>query len=110
MTPDMESHVYGMLAPLGGVTVHQYDGASIYPGRADVCNLQVDVRASSKKRARDRAYTARDLVLDLETTDWVGQPLVVLAVDTVQGPAWLPEPDGAPRYVFRVAVRVHPQP
>ena len=108
--PDMEALLYARLKGLGGVTVFQFDAASEFPGRVEIVNLQVDVRASSKKRARDRAYEAREMVWALQAENWAGQPLVVQAVDVVQGPGWLPEPDGAPRYVFRVAIRVHPQP
>jgi hypothetical protein len=110
MSPDMEAFAWAALKDLGGITVFQVDGGKEWPGRIDLCQLQVDVRASSKKRARDRAYAARDRILDWEAANWIGKPLVVQAVDVVQGPAWLPEPDGAPRYVFRVDLRVHPQP
>jgi hypothetical protein len=108
--PDMEQVVYGLLKDLGGISVFQYASKYEWPGRMETQSLQVDVRASSKKRARDRAYEAQRMVLDLEGRDWHDQTFVIQAVDVEGGPQWLPEPDGAPRYEFRVAIRCHPQP
>lgn len=107
--PDFEALVWDRIRHLGGVTVWAYDGNQEWPGHVEVCELQIDVRASSKKRARDRAYAARDLVLALSGEDWKEAALVVNDSSVTSGPFWLPDADGAPRYVLRMSVRGHVQ-
>lgn len=99
--PDVELLVYTLLKDLGGITVHAVAANADWPYIAETVIVQVDVRASSKKRARDRAYAARASLLDLPST-----PSVVTGVAVESGPSWLPEPEGAPKYVLRVAVTV----
>lgn len=102
LTPDVESLVFGALKDLGGITVWSLGAASPWPHVTDVVDVQVDVRASSKKRARDRAYEARRIMLRLpfEATTPVAQVVVV------GGPLWLADDDGAPRYSMTFAVTV----
>jgi hypothetical protein len=97
--PDMEAAAYALLRDLGGISVWAYTANARWPFLSEQVALQVDVRASTKKRARDRAYTARDRLLSLP-----GTAGVVAAVDVEGGPMWAPDEDGAPRYVLRVAV------
>lgn len=99
--PDVEQIAYTLLKDLGGITVHSVSANSSWPYLSEVVGVQVDVRASTKKRARDRAYLARDMLIELPATP---SPFVAVAVES--GPYWLPEPEGAPRYVLRVAVTV----
>lgn len=99
--PDVEQIVYALLKDLGGTTVHAVAATATWPYLSETVSVQVDVRASTKKRARDRVYAARSLLLDLPAT----HPLFG-AVDVETGPFWLPEPEGAPRYVLRVAATV----
>lgn len=99
--PDVELMAYSLLKDLGGIMVAAVGTTSTWPYLSEVVTVQVDVRASSKKRARDRAYEARALLLELPVT----QPLVG-AVAVESGPFWLPEPEGAPRYVLRAAITV----
>jgi len=99
--PDVEQIAYTLLKDLGGITVHSVSANASWPYLTETVGLQVDVHASSKKRARDRAYAARALLLDLPAT-----PSAVAGVEVESGPFWLPEPEGAPRYVLRVAVTV----
>ena len=108
LTPpgDIEAHLYSLLKPLGGIHVWQFDAGSTWPHVATVASLQVDVRASSKRAARDRAYEALGVALNLPWLPWDAG--VVAKVDTVAGPSWEPDPDGAPRYLFRVNVTHRP--
>lgn len=99
--PDVEALAYTLLKDLGGITVHAVAANASWPYLSEDVSLQVDVRASSKKRARDRAYQARALLLELPST-----PSEVAGVAVESGPFWLPEPEGAPRYVLRVVVTV----
>ena len=99
--PDVEQTVYALLRDLGGITVHAVSANANWPYLTETVGIQVDVRASTKKRARDRAYEARNLLIDLP-----GTPSEFVAVSVESGPYWLPEPEGAPRYVLRVAVTV----
>lgn len=101
--PDLESHVHDLLDALGGIRVWAYDSRPAMNGILEVTNLQVDVRAASKKSARDRAYAARALLLGLPGEAWDAG--LVSEVTVVSGPLWQPDQDGAPRYVIRVAVQ-----
>ena len=101
--PDIEAWVYSNLKSLGGITVFAYDSA---PGQHYInedTGLQVDCRASSKARARDRAYDARSRLLALVGAPWDAGIVQGVTVDT--GPSWLPDEDGAPRYTLRVMVK-----
>lgn len=101
--PDVEALVWERVKDLGGMHVFAYDAQAGWPYVTDAVALQLDVRASSKKAARDRAYRARNTVLGLPFDPTCPQ---VVACNIVSGPTWLPEQDGAPRYVFRVSVTV----
>ena len=101
-TPDVEALAYQTLKSLGGITVWAIDAQSPWPHVEDIVGLQVDVRASTKKRARDRAYQARQLLLRLpfDSANTVGR------CEVDGGPFWLPDEDGAPRYVLRTSIAV----
>lgn len=99
--PDVEAMVWSLLRDLGGVSVWAYSANARWPFLSEQVGVQVDIRASSKKRARDRAYAARDRLLSLP-----GTPGVVAAIDVEGGPLWAPDDDGAPRYLTRVVVTV----
>lgn len=101
--PDVESVVYATLKDLGGINVFAYDAGADWPYVSETVSVQVDVHASSKKRTHDRAYQARQLLLQLPFVDPASR---VGRVEILSGPQWLPEPDGAPRYVLRVGVSV----
>jgi hypothetical protein len=100
-TPDVEALVYQLLVDLGGIQSWAYDASTPWPHVTDVVSMQVDVYAASKKVARDRAYMARQrmLALPLEDTN-------VSLVEVISGPFWMESPDGAPRYIIRIAVTV----
>lgn len=100
--PDVESIVYAALKDLGGISVFAYDAQAPWPFVSESVSIQVDVHASSKKRTHDRVYQARQTLLRLpfDPTSQVGR------VEILSGPQWLPEPDGAPRYILRVEVSV----
>lgn len=100
--PDVEALVYAALADLGGIRVFAYDSGSAAPFVVEATSLQVDVRASSKQKARDRAYVARDRVCNLPASQSPGH--ILRHVNLVAGPLWQPDEDGAPRYVLRVTV------
>jgi len=105
VTPDVEALLTARLTPLGGIKLWAYDSGPMMHALGEVTSIQVDVRASSKQRARDRAYAARDDMLLLP-----GEQLaeaVINRVEIVSGPAWIPDQDGAPRYVIRVSLHYH---
>ena len=101
--PDVESIVYDTLKDLGGINVFAFDASAEWPFVSETVSIQVDVHASNKKRTHDRAYQARQTLLRLPFDDPSSR---VGRVDILSGPQWLPEPDGAPRYVLRVGVSV----
>jgi hypothetical protein len=100
--PDVEALVYDEIKDLGGISVFAFDAAAQWPFVSEQVNVQIDVHASSKKRTHDRAYQARQMLLQLPMDDTNS----VSRVDVLSGPIWLPEDDGAPRYVIRVGVSV----
>lgn len=106
--PDVEALVLDTLQALGGIKVWAVDSAPAMHAILEQTQVQVDVRASSKKRARDRSYDARALVLQLPQATWDAG--VVNRVDIDSGPAWVPDDDGAPRYVFRATLHYHARP
>lgn len=102
LTPDVEAIVFDRLKAFGGITVWQTGADSPWPHVVDIAAIQVDVRASSKTRARDRAYEVRQAMLRLPFDD----SLPVSRVEVVSGPMWGPDDNGAPRYITRFAVTV----
>lgn len=114
---DMEAAIVARLGALGGVfdaefgsefagsdatyTVTQTGATAPYPFVQEEALIQVDTRShTSKKKARDAAYAARDSLLS-----WRDEiPGTTPRVTVVSGPFWFPEPDGEPRYVMTVAV------
>lgn len=100
--PDVEAIAFSALKDLGGISVFAFDAGAEWPYVSETVAIQVDVHASSKKRSRDRVYQARQILLRLpmEPATRVG------LVKILSGPLWLPEQDGAPRYVLRVGVTV----
>lgn len=113
--PDVEALAVETLEPLNppkskSVTVWCYavtDYDQPSPGWLLGVYLQVDVRARTKEAAWGRADEARRLMLALVDLSWPAG--VISRVDAIEGPFWLADPDGAPRYVARYEVRVHPR-
>lgn len=107
--PDLEAWVWAQLHAVitSGLSTWEYTTTHDYPPWQVRHFLQVDCRATSKKAARDRAERARQLMLGLAELDW--DDGVVTLVDTTEGPFWLPDEDGCPRYTARYEVRCHPR-
>ena len=107
--PDVEALVWSTVRLFGGVVTWAYTTAErdLY-GWLSTVNVQVDARAGRKGEAYRRADLIRRAVCALPWTDW--DQGVVARVDTTEGPFWLPDVDGAPRYVARYAISVHPRP
>ena len=100
--PDMEAWAYQFTQDLGGIHVFQYDAQAGWPYVTETVYLQFDIKASGKARARERAYAVRQRILDAA----LDPPTPVAAAQIAGGPTWLPEEDGAPRYVLRIALTV----
>ena len=100
--PDVEALLWETLRDLGGIKVFAYDAGSEWPFVTEAVAIQIDVRASNKVRARDRAYQARQRVLRLPFD--LTSP--VRRVEVVSGPLFLADEDGAPRYIIRTSVTV----
>jgi predicted TIM-barrel fold metal-dependent hydrolase len=110
--PDVEAWVWENLRRLHGITSFVFAANAAHPWQAEagpwvyVHSLQVDCRASRKRAARDLAEAARQLVVGLLVTPWA-EGVISNAVVT-EGPFWLPDDDGAPRYVTRWELTCHP--
>lgn len=99
--PDVEQIVWNTIHDLGGVQSFAYDAGSRWPHVTDRVAVQVDVYASTKKHAHDKAYEVRRRLLQLPFGD-----ANVSLVEVVSGPFWQQAEDGAPRYIIRIAVTV----
>lgn len=104
--PRLEAMLTALLADVGAVKVWAVDSTPTVRGVAEATTVQVQVRASSKQAARARAYTARELILALPGDVW--HDGIVSGITDMQGPAWSPDTDGAPRYIFRCTVHYRP--
>jgi hypothetical protein len=105
--PDLEAHVWAQLAPLKGVTSFAYAATQLdRAGWVMAHFVQADARHADKARARDLAERVRQIIVGLADVPW---PLgCVCYVQPTEGPFWLPDDDGSPRYVARYEIRVHP--
>ena len=107
--PDLEAWVWSQIKGLSpGITSFAYAASQVFPGWIYVHFIQVDARAKRKQAARDLAEQARQVIYALADTPWPGG--AVSYVQPVEGPMWLPDDDGLPRYVTRYEFRVHPHP
>lgn len=105
--PDLEAHVWAQLRDLKGVTSFGYAATQLDPmGWIYAHFVQVDARHKTKQDARDLAEECRQILVALPSAAW--SQGVVCYVQPVEGPAWLPDDDGSPRYVARYEIRVHP--
>jgi hypothetical protein len=105
--PDLEAWVWSNLSDLPGVTSFCYSAA-----QADTIgwiweySLQVDCRAARKSAARQLAETARQRIIALPAAAWTAG--VISYAEATEGPFWMPDLDGGPRYCTRWDFRVHP--
>lgn len=105
--PDLEAWVWAQLSHRKGLTSFAYAATQVWPGWIYAHFVQVDARAHRKQAARELAETARQILCALPDLDWPEG--VVSYVQPVEGPAWLPDDDGLPRYTARYEIRVHPR-
>jgi hypothetical protein len=106
--PDMELLVWETVAPLGGTQSWSYSATEgDPPGWLSTTYVQVDCRAGSRHDANARADAARQAICALPWAEsWPHGRVCRVVVE--EGPFWLPDPDGAPRYVARYAITAHP--
>jgi hypothetical protein len=104
--PDLEAWVWAQLKGLAGVNSWSYQATQDWPGWIYRHFVQVDCRAKRKQAAHDLAEQARQIMMGLPDVPWAQGGVVY--VQPVEGPFWLPDPDGLPRYVARYEIRVHP--
>lgn len=105
--PDLEAWVWEQIRDLPGVTSWSYASTQLDPmGWLYAWLIQVDARSSRRPPARSTAELVRQRLMALTVTPWAGG--TVTYVQPVEGPFWLPDTDGHPRYVARYEIRVHP--
>jgi len=103
--PDVEAWVWANIGR-AGVTSWCYAVVNEWPLWNVAYSIQVDCRAKTKQAARDLAEEIRQLMVGLPDEPWPDGTLTYM--QPVEGPFWLPDPDGGPRYVTRYEVRAHP--
>lgn len=104
--PDLEAWVWANVNTLPGVTSFCYAAVHSFPPWVAAYSIQIDARAASKRAARDLAEQARQLICALPGTPWPEG--TVSYVQPLEGPFWLADPDGGPRYCARYEIRAHP--
>ena len=105
--PDLEAHLWAQLGGLKGVTSFAYAAQPWdRAGWVYAQFVQVDARHKTKQAARDLAELVRQRLVALPGVPWPDGAVCYL--QPVEGPAWLPDDDGSPRYTARYEIRVHP--
>jgi hypothetical protein len=104
--PDLEAWVWANVKTVPGVTSFCYAVVNEWPFWNVAYSVQIDARATTKQAARDAAEQVRQIVVGLPDVPWPDG--WVSYVQPVDGPFWLPDPDGGPRYVARYEIRAHP--
>lgn len=105
--PDIERHVWLAIRALGNVITWNYGDSEVDPhGWATMTQLQVDCRGPNRNRAWQMADQARRIIKKLPWAEW--DEGVVCSVDCVDGPRWLPDENGGPRYIARFSIAYHP--
>lgn len=90
------------------VRVSRIGGIPTIPQHLDVARLQVDAWGTTKHQARTVAATAQAALHAATGTHAQG---VLTGVDDDLGLSWQPDPEtDQPRYVFGVALYIHPNP
>ena len=105
--PDLEAWVWESISDLSGVTSFAYAATQMWPGWVYSHSVQIDARAKRKAAASDLAETVRQRLMALPDVDWPQG--VICYLQPVEGPFWLPDDDGLPRYCARYEIRVHPR-
>jgi hypothetical protein len=105
--PDLEAHLWDQIADLDGVTSWAYSAIPSFPPWLVAYSVQVDCRAGGKASAWQLAEAVRQRLWDLPSAPW-DQGVVVYSQVT-EGPFWLPDIEGAPRYVLRAEIRARPR-
>lgn len=106
--PDAEAWVWANIKHLPGVSSFAY--TAVQQDRAGWVMahfLQVDARAKAKAAARTLAEQVRQLLVALPDVPWAEGTVCYL--QPIEGPFWFPDDDGAPRYLARYEIRVHPR-
>ena len=106
--PDVEAWVWAQIRHIPGVTSFCYAAFMGWPPWLVAYSIQADARAKTKQAARDRAELVRQIITGLGSVPWPDG--VVSYVQGIEGPFWLPDEDGGPRYVARYEIRAHPAP
>jgi hypothetical protein len=87
--------------------VSRIGGTPAVPRRLDAAHLQIEAWATTKATARNVAATAHAALWAAGNATNNGA--VITGVDDTLGLSWLPDPvTGRPRYIFGVAVYIHP--
>ena len=101
----LEAHLWDQVKTLPGVRLFSVYTADPKVYRLVTMTVQIDARAASKRAARDRAWEAVRAILSTPDVPW--EDGTVTGATVVMGPAWLPDENGAPRYVVRLSVQAH---
>lgn len=106
--PDLEAHLWAQLKALDGVTM-QAIAATPADGLPWLVRytVQVDARHGSKAEAWRRAEDARRVLWAIAAAPWDEGSITY--VQLVEGPAWLPDDDGQPRYMMRADIGARPR-
>lgn len=111
VTAPVATNLIGWTEGQRRIVVTRIGGVPEIPYRLDHPRLDIDCYAESKTAAHDLAQIARVAIHDLPDVDYSSMGAVVSHVADETGFQWLPEQiSNAARYIFTVALSVHPYP
>ena len=103
--PDVEALLHTTLAERT-VTVSSFGLEWPWPHRLSIHDVRIVTRAASKQTCSDEAWSVHAAVIALRGKRW--EDGLLADVEVLQGPAWLPDPDGRPAYAADYRLFAHP--
>lgn len=105
---DIEYLVWTRIRHLGDATCHMYSATEGDPGSwLTTTMIQVDCRSANRARALGMADTARRIIKALARAEL--PEVVISMVSCTEGPRWLPDENGGPRYIAQYRIIHHPK-
>ncbi|MBO0713510.1 MAG: hypothetical protein J2P59_02050 [Acidimicrobiales bacterium] len=105
--PDVAYWVWRCTQDLGRIITWETDAIEGDPSSViATVFVAVDCYGPTRQRAHEIADQSRRLIKALPWVHW--DDGIITSVDTREGPRWVPDENGGPRYSARYAIGVHP--
>jgi hypothetical protein len=105
---DVAYYALQQIRDLGSVICWEYNADEGDPSAVlTTTYIQVDCRAANRARAYQVADQVRRTLKAFPWHDW--NEAIFSEVESLDGPRWMPDENGAPRFVARYAIHHHPR-